>query len=533
MDMPSGGARLYSGVAVNLARCLALVLLAGAALLAPPLARAQDPNAPTLTVNQVDATAYPGVRAVVTVLDGRGVPVAGLVPAQFQAFEGTTQLSVTGVQAAQDQQQPLSVIVVIDVSGSMAGARMEQAKQAATGFVQSLGPNDQAAVFSFSDSVSTVVPLTNDRLRLTNGIAGLQPSGATALYEAVQTTSFAAASAGSPRSAVVLLTDGENEAPASTTTRDGSLAVARGAGVPVFTIGVGATTDEAYLRELASSTTGRYLPATPDTIAGVYDAIATLLRNQYVVTIRDGKPADGSDAGIQLVALVGNGTAGGIVSYKRGASLAPPAQRVTPAATQTSAGDSSSSNTLAYGFGAAVALAVLAIGAMAVVRWQRHQRLMRAQLKIIEPNVRRAAAHPLPSRHGPTMAAPSANGVAVAPEIGTGRLTEKGGEGRVYPLGAGPIIIGSSPRLATIVLNGSDVAPEHTRIWLRDGRYLLHHVGGMSRKTLIGGHPADWVVLEPGDELQIGGWRLTFDADAPEDNDERRLIRYARERDGR
>ena len=51
------------------------------------------------------------------------------------------------------------------------------------------------------------------------------------------------------------------------------------------------------------------------------------------------------------------------------------------------------------------------------------------------------------------------------------------------------------------------------QLWLRDGRYLLHHVGGMSRKTLVGGQPADWVVLESGDELQIGPWKFTFDED--------------------
>ena len=102
---------------------------------------------------------------------------------------------------------------------------------------------------------------------------------------------------------------------------------------------------------------------------------------------------------------------------------------------------------------------------------------------------------------------------------------------RVFELGGGPAVIGSSPRLATIVLNGGDVAPEHTRIWLRDGRYLLHHVGGMSRKTLVGGKEADWVVLEPGDELTIGPWRLVFDMDHPDEDDEKRLIRMARERE--
>lgn len=544
--MRPGWARLYAYAAVNVFQHaasrfrIALPAVAGfavAALLALSLghgaARAQQPGAPTLTVNQVDASAYPSVRVVVTVLDGRGVPVQGLTAAQFQAFEGQDALPVESVQAAIDEQQPLSVIVVIDVSGSMAGERMPQAKAAAASFVQSLGAGDQAAVVVFSDAVRTVVPLTGDRQQLADGIATLQPEGSTALYEAVQVGAYAAASAPSPRSAVVLLTDGENETQASDATRDGSLAVAHGAGVPIFAIGVGETTDAAYLQELASSTGGQYLVATPESVAGVYGDIASLLRNQYVVTIADPRRADGANAAAQIVAVVGNETASAALTYARGVSLAPPPARVTPAAADVPAavGSESSDNTLAYGFAAIVVVALAAVGAVWLLRWQRHRRVLAHQMKVIEPNARQAAAQPLPARHGPVVAQPGTNGEAVAPkERGTGRLIERDGE-RVFELGSGPAVIGSSPRVATIVLNGGDVAPEHTRIWLRDGRYLLHHVGGMSRKTLVGGHEADWVVLEPGDEVQVGTWRLIFDMDHPDEDDEKRLIRMARERE--
>src|SRR5450759_5274634 len=83
-------------------------------------AGAQQP-APALTINQVDASKYPDVRAVATVLDARGVPVSGLTAAQFQAFDDKTQLTVSSATAAQDSSLGLSVIIVIDVPGSMAG----------------------------------------------------------------------------------------------------------------------------------------------------------------------------------------------------------------------------------------------------------------------------------------------------------------------------------------------------------------------------------------------------------------------------
>jgi hypothetical protein len=91
------------------------------------------------------------------------------------------------------------------------------------------------------------------------------------------------------------------------------------------------------------------------------------------------------------------------------------------------------------------------------------------------------------------------------------RLTPDGDE-RAYELGSGPVIIGSSRMTANILLPDSpDVANEHARIWLRDGHYMLHHAGGPNRRTLVGGREADWVTLEPGDEIEVGRHRFLFD----------------------
>ena len=114
------------------------------------------------------------------------------------------RLAIAGVSAAQDASVPLSVVLMVDVSGSMAGAPIEAAKAAATQFVAQLAPDDRAALYSFAGTVTPVVPLTADRAALNAGIAGLQAGGPTALYEAVETAVFAAnaapAAAKSPRS---------------------------------------------------------------------------------------------------------------------------------------------------------------------------------------------------------------------------------------------------------------------------------------------------------------------------------------------
>ncbi|HPD11407.1 MAG TPA: vWA domain-containing protein [Methanoregulaceae archaeon] len=88
------------------------------------------------------------------------------------------------------QPKPIDVILVIDVSGSMAGtdispSRMEAAKTAAKNFVQNLDlSKDRIGLVKFSSRASLVQGLTNDSSVITSAINSLQASGGTNLREA-------------------------------------------------------------------------------------------------------------------------------------------------------------------------------------------------------------------------------------------------------------------------------------------------------------------------------------------------------------
>jgi VWFA-related protein len=499
---------------VKLARvflCIATLAAIGGALEAGP-ARAQQPSS-SLTF-QVDATKFPTLTAVVTVLDAHGVPTTDLTAADFQAFENKTKLKIDSVASAQAQGLQLDTIIVIDTSGSMQGEPFTQATRAAIQFVNSMGPNDRATIAAFSDGPTSFnVPLTSDHQRLTDAITKLEAGGGTALYEAVQTSAFVAAASTAPRRAVIFLTDGENDTQKSSVTADESSAAARTAGVPVFTIGFGTASDKAYLRRIATDTQGQYHDANIDNVANVYRDIATLLRSQYSVTLTANGKADGKDGSLQIIATVDGTPAASIVTYKRGAAAALAAAPTAAAVTAPPKPPEKKSNLAAFVFaGVLVAAGGVAI-AWLLLLWARRRRLRRAQLRVVAPNVRQAAAQPLDSAYrAAAFSAAAAAGVAVAAPAGTGRLREKNGTGQVYELGDGPAIIGSSPRACNIVLPASDrVAGEHARIWLRDGNYVLHHVAGLSRKTLVAGQEADWVTLEPGDEVTVGPHKLIFE----------------------
>jgi VWFA-related protein len=488
------------------ARRLILLLAVAGALAGAPGARAQQPQ-PALTINQVDAAAYPEIRAVVTPLDATGVPARGLTAGQFQAFDGDTPLAVAGVQAAQDANVPLGVVIAIDISGSMAGEALARAKQAATQFVQDLAPNDEAAVVAFNSTVTPVVLFTRDKAQLTDGIAKLQAGGGTALFDAVQASTFVARGSGAPRRAVVLLTDGQNDARDSPATADGSTDAARDAGFPVFTVGFGAAPDAPYLQGLSGATQGQYRAATAATVSSVYGDIAGLLRAQYVLTLTSAAPADGKQAALRIVATISGAPAAAASTYTRGKASLAPAPVETPAPLPGATAGSGGSAVPLRVFSALVGVVVAVLAVVVYLRWRRQRRIRRHQLDVVEPNLRQAAAQGVPEQQA-AVAAPW------VPETGHGRLVEMTGDGpgKVHELGGGPILIGSSGRTCAIVLPESDnVAPEHVSITLRDGRYRLRHAGGRARRTLVAGREADIVTLEPGDEIQVGRWRFRFD----------------------
>lgn len=492
-----------------------LPALAAVAVALSTGASARAQQVPTLTINQIDASKYPQLRAVATVLDGNGVPVPGLKADQFQAFDGERRLTISNVTSAQDATVPLSVVVTIDVSGSMAGDPLSQAKLAATSFVRQLGASDRATVVVFNDKVATAVPFTNDQAVLTNGFATLQAAGGTALYEAVQASAFAARTTDSPRRAVVLLTDGQNDTQQSAVTGEQALAAARAAGVPMFTVGFGDQPDTAYLKSLADATGGAYLPATTATVGAVYSSIAAVLRDQYVIDLQAQAPADGATAQLRLQVSVASAQLAANASYQRGAAPATATPQPSPTAVPPPAGSRASgggTSTALVALGAVGAVAAAGGGGVLVVTWWRRRRVVRRQTAVTAANPVQAAAQPLPRQVGAIVDGETAL------ETGTGRLVERRAEGNaVHQLGGGPVVIGSSRRSCTIILpESAHVAPEHARIWLRGGRYLLHHAGGFRRRTLVNGREADWVRLERGDELQVGPHVFVFEDDEDE-----------------
>ena len=138
-----------------------------------------------------------------SVAESQGIPIANLERQAFELRENDQPITNFRVESIVDSQEPLAVALVIDTSESMGEEeRLAHAKSAASSFIDTLGPRDSAAVVSFANDVRVVQGYTSDRGALKDAVTGMQPEGATALYDALlQTAEMQGAAATAPQGA--------------------------------------------------------------------------------------------------------------------------------------------------------------------------------------------------------------------------------------------------------------------------------------------------------------------------------------------
>jgi len=173
-----------------------------------------------------------------------------------------------------------SVILVVDVSGSMAAqdvqpTRMQAAVKAGQTLIDQLPGSAQVGLVIFNSSVSVVAPLTQDHGSVKDALGSLTPGGGTAIGDAIQVSVAQLASVIDPKSTakqshavIVLLTDGTSNTGMDPLQAAGQATQVH---VPVDTVGIGQrnqTTllggrvvdgvDEQTLQGIASATAGHY-----------------------------------------------------------------------------------------------------------------------------------------------------------------------------------------------------------------------------------------------------------------------------------
>ena len=144
----------------------------------------------------------------VTVTDRSGRFVSGLRQEDFEVYEDGKPIEVTHFSA---ERVPVSLGVVLDTSGSMAGEKWNSALDAIERFLTSL-PDEQDEFFveRFSADPELVHEWTTDRGRITRALNRIRPNGGTAMYDAVAEAVPMAQAGQNRKKALVLISDGND-----------------------------------------------------------------------------------------------------------------------------------------------------------------------------------------------------------------------------------------------------------------------------------------------------------------------------------
>ncbi|MDQ1484574.1 MAG: tight adherence protein, partial [Actinomycetota bacterium] len=147
-------------------------------------------------------------------------------------------------------------MLVVDVSGSMQGAALVSAKDAAAAFLAAVPSDVRVGLVTVSTTATLVSAPTTNRATLRTAIAALTAGGNTALFDA---TLLAERSIGTKGSrTIVLLTDGHDDG--STATLSQAVAAVRNSGAVLDAVSFGTADAQVEpLRQLTAAAGGRIL----------------------------------------------------------------------------------------------------------------------------------------------------------------------------------------------------------------------------------------------------------------------------------
>lgn len=232
-----------------------------------------------------------------TVLDNNGKTVAGLTAENFRIYEDGREQKI---RIFQPEDSPATVGLVLDNSGSMLNKRADVVT-AALAFVGASHPDDEMFIVDFNHqawlALPESIPFTGEAAPLRTALLATTADGKTALYDGLELALNHLNDGTRQRKALVLLSDGADNA--SSITLDKILRMAEQSSATIYCIGIydpyQKDRNPGVLKQLAKLTGGEaYFPQRVSDLREVWPRIAGSIRGQYTIgylpsnTARDG-----------------------------------------------------------------------------------------------------------------------------------------------------------------------------------------------------------------------------------------------------
>jgi Ca-activated chloride channel family protein len=241
------------------------------------------------------------VRVSAVVRDDEGRFVRNLSKADFEVLDEGRPREITDFR--QDS-AGISVALLFDVSGSMEHT-LPDAREGAGHVLSWLEPRDEAAIFTFDSRLDQITPFTDGMRALPEAMQTVTPFGATSLHDAIARVASRVGEREGRRRAVVVFTDGRDNA--SRMTPGEVSEVASSIDVPVYLFAAVPSIDNpssgfikggegaslsGSLADLATWTGGHvFVASTPGARSASARQIADELRHQYLIAFESsGRP---------------------------------------------------------------------------------------------------------------------------------------------------------------------------------------------------------------------------------------------------
>ena len=227
----------------------------------------------------------------ITVTDAYSRFVSGLKKNAFTVFDNGEPQEI---EYFSDEDAPISVGIVFDVSGSMSGEKIQKARKALGKFIATSHPMDEYFLIAFNSRAQLLLDRTRDGEAVLDKLQMVQPKSNTALYDAVYLGAEKVTRGAHQKRALIIISDGQDNN--SRYTFNDVRKELKESDVSVYAVGILSGGDlgsregmlgQSYLDELTGVTGGTsFYPQTNVEMDEIFERIALELRHQYSIGYR-------------------------------------------------------------------------------------------------------------------------------------------------------------------------------------------------------------------------------------------------------
>jgi Ca-activated chloride channel family protein len=251
-----------------------------------------NPTPPTKTGTELDGRSVVVntdlITLTVTVTDTYGRYVSGL---SKNAFAVTDEKEPQEITYFSDDDSPVSVGVIFDVSGSMSGDKIKRAREALSKFIQTSHDSDEYFLIAFNTRAQLLLDKTRDGNAVLDKLTYVETGGQTALYDAVYLGVETVQHGVHPKRALLVISDGQDNN--SRYTFDNLRRLLKESDVTLYGVGILSGGDagsslgmegQGILDELSGVSGGKaFFPRSGAEMDDIFEQIALELRHQYSI----------------------------------------------------------------------------------------------------------------------------------------------------------------------------------------------------------------------------------------------------------